>query len=83
MTAPKRASDCRQIGPKPSVASALMVKRRSRVLRRRTRQAALDTPRVHDGQLGFCCTKALKSETTEKARLDDSEAIEGVQENMH
>ena len=29
------------------------VKRRSRVLRRRTRQAALDKPRVHDGQLGF------------------------------
>ena len=27
-----------------------MVKRRSRVLRRRTRQAALDKPRVHDGQ---------------------------------
>ena len=31
----------------------LFVKRRSRVLRRRTRQAALDKPRVHDGQLGF------------------------------
>ena len=30
-----------------------VVKRRSRVLRRRTRQAALDKPRVHDGQLGF------------------------------
>ena len=28
----------------------LMIKRRSRVLRRRTRQAALDKPRVHDGQ---------------------------------
>ena len=27
-----------------------VVKRRSRVLRRRTRQAALDKPRVHDGQ---------------------------------
>ena len=31
----------------------VMVKRRSRVLRRRTRQDALDKPRVHDGQLGF------------------------------
>ena len=30
-----------------------MIKRRSRILRRRTRQAALDKPRVHDGQLGF------------------------------
>ena len=27
-----------------------LIKRRSRVLRRRTRQAALDKPRVHDGQ---------------------------------
>ena len=29
------------------------IKRRSRVLRRRTRQAALDKPRVHEGQWGF------------------------------
>ena len=29
----------------------LLIKRRSRVLRRRTRQAALDKPGVHDGQL--------------------------------
>ena len=39
----------------------MIIKRRSRVLRRRTRQAALDKPRVHDGQLGFCSTKALMS----------------------
>ena len=36
-----RARMCRRLS---------LVKRRSRVLRRRTRQAALDKPRVHDGQ---------------------------------
>ena len=47
----------------------LLVKRRSRVLRRRTRQAALDKPRVHDGQLGFCYTRAIMLVTAEKGSL--------------
>ena len=37
-----------------------VVKRRSRVLRRKTRQAALDKPGVHDGQLGFAILESKK-----------------------
>ena len=52
-----------------------VVKRRSRVLRRRTRQAALDKPRVHDGQLGFCYTRALKSETAENRAFGEKQPL--------
>ena len=51
----------------------VLIKRRSRVLQRRTRQAALDKPRVHDGQLGFCYTKALKSETLENRAFEEKQ----------
>ena len=44
------------------------VKRRSRVLRRRTRQAALDKPGVHDGQLGFAILLEQKASVTAENR---------------
>ena len=44
----------------------VFVKRRSRVLRRRTRQAALDKPRVHDGQWRFFL---LKLESQKRLRI--------------
>ena len=44
-----------QFAPREPASNPLsrMIKRRSRVLRRRKRQDAPDKPRVHDGQLGF------------------------------
>ena len=54
----------------------IMIKRRSRVLRRRTRQAALDKPRVHDGQLGFCYTKTLKSVTLENRAFEEKQHLD-------
>ena len=52
-----------------------LVKRGSRVLRRRTRQAALDKPRVHDGQLGFWYTIAKKSETAENRAFEEKQPL--------
>ena len=59
-SATRSASETSRTRSAPAKASALVpslllciVKRRSRVLRRRMRQAALDKPRVHDEQLGF------------------------------
>ena len=53
-----------------------MIKRRSRVLRRRTRQAALDKPRVHDGQLGFAIyTRALNSVTAENRAFEEKQPL--------
>ena len=55
-----------------------LVKRRSRVLRRRTRQqAALDKPRVHDGQWqwGFCYTRALMSVTAENRAFEEKQPV--------
>ena len=46
-----------------------VVKRRSRVLRRRTRQDALDKPRVHDGQLGFAIREQKACVTAAKGSL--------------
>ena len=42
-----------QAGMNSMPALQRVVKRRSRVLRKRTRQTALDKPRVYDGQWGF------------------------------
>ena len=50
-----------------------MVKRRSRVLRRRTRQAALDKPRVHDGQLGFAILEQKAAETAENRAFEEKQ----------
>ena len=52
-----------------------VVKRHSRVLRRRTRQAALDKPRVHDGQWGFCYTRALMSVTAENRAFEEKQPL--------
>ena len=54
------------------------IKRRSRVLQRRTRQAALDKPRVHDEQLGFCYTKALKSVTAKNRSFEEKQPLGAV-----
>ena len=54
--------------------SGAVVKRRSRVLRIRTRQTALVKPRVHDGQLGFAIL--LEQKTAETA---DNRAFEEKQ----
>ena len=52
-----------------------LVKRRSRVLRRRTPQAALDKPRVHDGQWGFYYTRALLSVTAENRPFEEKQPL--------
>ena len=52
------------------------IKRRSRVLRRRTRQAALDKPRVHDGQLGFAVLEQKKAaETAENRAFEEKQPL--------
>ena len=53
----------------------LIVKRRSRVLRRRTRQAALDKPRVHDGQLGFAILEQKAAETAENRAFEEKQPL--------
>ena len=57
------------------------VKPRSRVLRRRTWQAALDKPRVHDGQWGFCYTIALMSVTAENRAFEEKRPLVFFTEN--
>ena len=52
-----------------------MIKRRSRVLRRRTRQAALDKPRVHDGQLGFAILEQKAAETAENRAFEEKQPL--------
>ena len=52
-----------------------MVKRRSRVLRRRTRQAALDKPRVHDGQLGFAILEQKAVETAANRAFEEKQPL--------
>jgi hypothetical protein len=53
----------------------VVVKRRSRVLRRRTRQAALDKPRVHDGQLGFAILEQKASTTAENRAFEEKQPL--------
>ena len=53
--------------------SGFLLKRRSRILRRRTRQAALDKPRVHDWQWGFCYTRALLSVTAANRAFEEEQ----------
>ena len=48
-----------------------VVKRHSHVLRRRTRQAALDKPRVHDWQLGFAILEQKAPETAENRAFEE------------
>jgi hypothetical protein len=52
-----------------------LIKRRSRVLRRRTRQAALDKPRVHDGQLGFAILEQKAAETAENRAFEEKQPL--------
>ena len=53
-----------------------VIKRRSRVLRRRTRQAALDKqPRVHDGQLGFAILEQKASVTAENRTFEEKQPL--------
>ena len=52
-----------------------IIKRRSRVLRRRTRQAALDKPRVHDGQLGFAILEQKASVTAENHAFEEKQPL--------
>ena len=51
------------------------VKRRSRVLRRRTRIIALDKPRVHDGQLGFAILEQKAAETAENRAFEEKQPL--------
>ena len=51
----------------------MLVKRRSRVLRRRTRQAALGKPRVHGGQLGFAILEQKAAETAENRAFEEKQ----------
>ena len=53
----------------------IILKRRSRVLRRRTRQAALDKPRVHDGQLGFAILEQKAAETAENRAFEEKKPL--------
>ena len=64
--APPRASLCAPVHGDKNKSISNIIKRRSRVLRRRTRQAALDKPRVHDGQWGF---SLLKLESPKRLRI--------------
>ena len=52
-----------------------IIKRRSRVLRRRTRQAALDKPRVHNGQLGFVILEQKTSVTAENRAFEEKQPL--------
>ena len=56
-------------------AQASLIKRRSRVLRRRTRQATLDKPRVHDGQLGFAILEQKAAETAENRAFEEKQPL--------
>ena len=52
-----------------------IIKRRSRVLRRRTRQAALDKPRAHDGQLGFAILEQKACVTAENRSFEEKQPL--------
>ena len=54
---------------------SVMIKRRSRILRRRTRQAALDKPRVHDGQLGFAILEQKAAETAANRAFEEKQPL--------
>ena len=54
---------------------AVLIKWRSRVLRRRTRQAALDKPRVHDGQLGFAIPEQKACVTAENRAFEEKQPL--------
>ena len=53
--------------------NGMMIKRRSRVLRRRTRQAALHKPRVQDVQLGFAILEQKAAETAENRAFEEKQ----------
>jgi len=52
-----------------------MIKRRSRVLRRRTRQAALDKPRVRDRQWGFAILEQKAAETAKNRAFEEKQPL--------
>ena len=54
---------------------SMFIKRRSRVLRRRTRQAALDKPRVHDEQLGFAILEQKAPVTAENRAFEEKQPL--------
>ena len=61
--------------PKKKTSTGGVVKRRSRVLRRRTRQAALDKPRVNDGQLGFAILEQKACVTAENRAFEEKQPL--------
>ena len=65
----------KSFGHSRNVPFLVVIKRRSRVLRRRTRQAALDKPRVHDWQLGFAILEQKASTTAANRAIEEKQPL--------